>query len=162
MASTFAGQRDAPTHIIENGTPLLPVLCPHHFAISVPNLDAACDWYARILGFTIESRLTIDTIAARIAFLHREDFRIEIFDMPGAAALPETRHVPNYDLRTQGNKHMCFDIPNVAQAVVALRARGVDIAMEQMVHGNPTAFIRDVCGNLIELLEPFAADCKVS
>jgi len=27
-----------------------------------------------------------------------------------------------------------------------------------VVDGNPTAFVRDVCGNLIELLEPFAAD----
>jgi methylmalonyl-CoA/ethylmalonyl-CoA epimerase len=138
--------------------PLLPVLRPHHFGISVPDLDAAIDWYGRMLGFTLESRMTIEKIPARIAFMRRDSFRIEIFEVPGAAPLPEERRVPNLDLRTHGNKHMCFEVPDVPQAVAALRAQGADIAFELVVDGNPTAFIRDVSGNLIELLEPFAAD----
>lgn len=138
--------------------PLLPVLRPHHFGISVPDLDAAIDWYGRMLGFALESRMAIEKIPARIAFVRRGSYRIEIFEVPGAAPLPETRRVPNLDLRTHGNKHMCFEVPDVPQAVAALRAQGADIAFELAVDGNPTAFIRDVCGNLIELLEPFAAD----
>jgi methylmalonyl-CoA/ethylmalonyl-CoA epimerase len=39
--------------------------------------------------------------------------------------------------------------------VAALRQAGADIAFELTVQGNPTAFIRDCAGNLIELLEPF-------
>jgi methylmalonyl-CoA/ethylmalonyl-CoA epimerase len=49
-------------------------------------------------------------------------------------------------------------VPDVNAAVAALREAGADIAFELNVDGNPTAFIRDVSGNLIELLEPFAAD----
>lgn len=140
------------------GAPLLTVLRPHHFGISVPDLDAAIDWYARMLGFSLESRMTIDKIPAQIAFVRRDGYRIEIFEVPGAAPLPEARRVPNLDLRTHGNKHMCFEVPDVPQAVAALRAHGADIAFELVVDGNPTAFIRDVCGNLIELLEPFSSD----
>jgi methylmalonyl-CoA/ethylmalonyl-CoA epimerase len=141
-----------------SGAPLLPDLRPHHFGISVPDLDAAIHWYGRMLGFSLESRMTIDKIPARIAFVRRDSYRIEIFEVPGAAPLPQARRVPNLDLRTHGNKHMCFEVPCVPQAVAALRTQGADIAFELVVDGNPTAFIRDVCGNLIELLEPFAAD----
>lgn len=138
--------------------PLLPVLRAHHFGVSVPDLDAAIDWYARMLGFQLETRMTIDKIPARVAFLRREGFRIELFEVPGAAPLPDERRVPNLDLRTHGNKHLCFEVPDVPKAVAALREQGADIAFEVNVDGNPTAFIRDVCGNLIELLEPFAVD----
>ncbi|BFG80599.1 hypothetical protein PTKU46_86330 [Paraburkholderia terrae] len=138
--------------------PLLPVLRPHHFGISVPDLDAAIDWYSRMLGFALESTMTIDAIPARIAFLRRDAYRIEIFEVPGADPLPEVRRVPNLDLRTHGNKHMCFEVLDVPAAVAALRSRDADIALELVVEGNPTVFIRDACGNLIELLEPFASD----
>lgn len=150
--------RANPLDETQPGRPLLPVLRPHHFGISVPDLDAAIDWYGRMLGFTLESCMTIDKIPARLAFVRRDSYRIEIFEVPGAAPLPETRRVPNLDLRTHGNKHMCFEVPDVPQAVAALRTQGADIAFELVVDGNPTAFIRDVCGNLIELLEPFTAD----
>jgi methylmalonyl-CoA/ethylmalonyl-CoA epimerase len=138
--------------------PLLTQLRPHHFGISVPNLDTAIGWYERMLGFTLESRITIDKIPAHIAFVRRDGFRIEIFEVPDAAPLPDERRVPNLDLRTHGNKHMCFEVPSVPDAVAALRERGADIAFEVVVDGNPAAFIRDAAGNLIELLEPFAID----
>lgn len=128
---------------------------PHHFGISVPDLNAALDWYGRMLGFTLEKRLYIDKIPAHIAFVRRGEFRIEIFEVGGAAPLPEDRRVPNLDLRTHGNKHMCFEVPDVPRAVAALREAGADIAFELTVQGNPTAFVRDCAGNLIELLQPF-------
>ncbi|WP_321838910.1 VOC family protein [Paraburkholderia bannensis] len=142
--------------------PLLAALRPHHFGISVPDLDAAIAWYRRMLGFTLEQQLSIDKIPARVAFVRRDAYRIEIFEVPDAAPLPADRRVPNLDLRTHGNKHMCFEVPDVPAAVTALRKAGADIAFELTVDGNPTAFIRDVCGNLIELLEPFAADLRAA
>ena len=130
----------------------------HHFGISVPDLDAAVDWYGRMLGFTLEKRLHIPPIPADVAFVKRGAFRIEIFQVEGAAPLPEDRRVPNRDLKTHGNKHMCFEVPDVPAAVARLRALGADIAFEVTVEGNPTAFVRDCAGNLIEFLQPFAED----
>ncbi|MBU9641160.1 VOC family protein [Burkholderia gladioli] len=134
---------------------LLPVLRPHHFGISVPDLDAAIAWYDRVLGFVPEKQETIEQIPARAAFLQRDAYRIELFEIPGASPLPAGRREPDRDLHTHGNKHMCFEVPNVPAAVAALRAEGVEIAM---VDGNRMAYIRDLNGNLVELVEPFAVD----
>jgi methylmalonyl-CoA/ethylmalonyl-CoA epimerase len=128
----------------------------HHFGISVPDLDAAIAWYAEMLGFQLEKRLFIAPIPAQVAFVRRGDFRIEIFEVEGAAALPEGRRVPNLDLRTHGNKHLCFEVAAVAVAVARLRQHGADIAFETRVEGNPTAFVRDCAGNLIEFIQAFA------
>ena len=142
----------------ESFTSAIGPLRAHHFGISVPDLEAAVAWYQRMLGFSLEERLFIEKIPAHIAFVKRGDFRIEIFQVEGAAPLPDDRRTPNLDLKTHGNKHMCFEVPDVSAAVAALRDAGADIAFELKVDGNPTAFIRDVSGNLIELLEPFAVD----
>lgn len=136
-------------------TGVVGALRPHHFGISVPDLDAAIAWYGQMLGFELEQRLFIEKIPAHIAFVRRGEFRIEIFQVGGATPLPDDRRVPNLDLKTHGNKHMCFELPDVPAAVAALRQAGADIALELTVQGNPTAFIRDCAGNLIELLEPF-------
>jgi methylmalonyl-CoA/ethylmalonyl-CoA epimerase len=118
-------------------------------------MDEAIDWYGRMLGFSLEDRLFIDKIPAHVAFVRRGDFRIEIFQVEGAAALPADRRTPNLDLKTHGNKHMCFEVPDVAAAMTALRTAGADIAFETRIDGNPTAFVRDCAGNLIEFLQPF-------
>ena len=141
--------------IHEPHTGAIGPLRPHHFGISVPDLAAALAWYERMLGFSLERRLFIEKIPAHIAFVERGGFRIEIFEVAGAAPLPADRRVPNLDLKTHGNKHMCFEVPDVPAAVAALRAAGADIAFELTVDGNPTAFVRDCAGNLIEFLQPF-------
>jgi len=137
----------------ESFTSAIGPLRAHHFGISVPDLEAAVAWYQRMLGFSLEERLFIEKIPAHIAFVKRGDFRIEIFQV--AAPLPDDRRTPNLDLKTHGNKHMCFEVPDVPAAVAALRAAGADIAFETRVDGNPTAFVRDCAGNLIEFLQPF-------
>jgi len=136
-------------------TGIVGPLRAHHFGISVPDLEAAVGWYRRMLGFALEERLFIDKIPAHIAFVKRGDFRVEIFEVDGAAPLPPDRRVPDLDLKTHGNKHMCFEVPDVPAAVAALRSAGADIAFETRVDGNPTAFVRDCAGNLIEFLQPF-------
>jgi len=139
----------------ESFTSAIGPLRAHHFGISVPDLEAAVAWYQRMLGFSLEERLFIEKIPAHIAFVKRGDFRIEIFQVEGAAPLPDDRRTPNLDLKTHGNKHMGFEVPDVPAAVAALRAAGADIAFETRVDGNPTAFVRDCAGNLIEFLQPF-------
>jgi methylmalonyl-CoA/ethylmalonyl-CoA epimerase len=146
MAAATAGAADG----------VVGALRAHHFGISVPDLDAAVDWYGQMLGFSLEKRLFVAPIPAQVAFVRRGDFRIEIFEVEGAAALPKDRRVPDLDLRTHGNKHLCFEVSDVAAAVARLRDNGADIAFETRVDGNPTAFVRDCAGNLIEFIQPFA------
>ncbi|HSV52375.1 MAG TPA: VOC family protein [Burkholderiaceae bacterium] len=138
--------------------PVVDHIRAHHFGVSVPDLDAAIEWYRHFLGFELERRQHIAPIPADLAFMRCGDFRIEIFQVGGAASLPPERRVPNLDLKTHGNKHMCFEVASVAAATSALRAAGGDIAFEVEVDGALAVFIRDCAGNLIELVEPFRED----
>lgn len=130
-----------------------PEIKPHHVGVSVPDMDAAIDWYGRMLGFEVEMRTFIEIIPAEVAFIRRGDFRIELFQVAGAAPLPAERREPNLDVRTHGNKHLCLAVQDVSAAVQGLREKGADIVFEKVVQGTPMAFIRDNAGNLIELIQ---------
>ncbi|MGK9063737.1 VOC family protein [Stutzerimonas chloritidismutans] len=132
---------------------LAPAIKPHHVGISVPDMDAAIAWYARMLGFELEMRAFIELIPAQVAFIRRGDFRIELFEVEGAAPLPADRREPNLDVRTHGNKHLCLAVSAVETTVQGLREKGADIVFQKVVQGTPMAFIRDVAGNLIELIQ---------
>jgi methylmalonyl-CoA/ethylmalonyl-CoA epimerase len=155
--------------IVPTNGPLLPDLAPHHFSVSVPDIEAAIRWYADILGFAPEIHFTIDSIGAQWAFLKRDALRIELWQLGSGAAVPEARKDPGTDLKTGGTKHVAFTVPNLQECLELLVARGVDIAavqrqpIEPMVYDSePTepskppafaAFIRDPAGTLIELLD---------
>ena len=125
----------------------------HHGAMSVPNLDAAIEWYDRVLGFVLEKRFPIPAIPAEVAMLRREQMRIELFEVPGALPLPEERREPNLDNRTHGNKHFAFAVPDVDAAAEKLRMQQVDIVWVKRFPWGANIFLRDVAGNLIELVE---------
>ncbi|MFC3531247.1 VOC family protein [Vogesella facilis] len=130
-----------------------PDIKPHHAGISVPDLDASIDWYGRMFGFELESRVFIDIIPAHVAFMRRGNFRIELFQLDGAAPLPAERREPNRDLLTHGNKHVCYAVQDVVATVAGLREKGADIVFQKTVQGTPMAFLRDNAGSLIELIE---------
>ena len=131
----------------------------HHMGLSVPDLEASIKWYGDILGFSVEKRMEIPPIGAKIAWLKRDDFRIELFQMKGAAPLPEDRKIPNKDLLTHGWKHLSIEVADAAETLKTFKANGVEIAMENVVDGKTMGFIRDNAGNLIEINQlgpPFA------
>lgn len=131
-----------------------PDLRPHHLGVSVPDLDTAIAWYARMFGFELEERVFIDAIPGHVAFIARSGFRIELFQIDGAAPLSVERREPNLDVRTHGNKHICFAVSDVPATVAGLRDKGADIVFEKVIQGTPMAFLRDNAGNLIELIQP--------
>lgn len=128
---------------------------PHHYGLSVPDLEASIAWYCTNLGFTLEARHSLDAIPAQVAFLLLDDFRIELFAVENAAPLPEDRRVPDRDLRTHGNKHMAYATKDLPALLAALKKRGVDVVFQAVMHGTPIAFVRDNTGNLIELVHSF-------
>jgi methylmalonyl-CoA/ethylmalonyl-CoA epimerase len=148
---------------------LLPILGIHHVSVSVPDLDAAVDWYGAILGFRLEDRFEISAIPARGAFLRRDSLRIEIWETAGGGRVPALRRQPNTDIAEGGTKHVAFAVPDLQACLARLYERGVDIASVQRDRRAPmaceadprdatqgpafAAFIRDPGGVLIELLD---------
>ena len=125
----------------------------HHGGISVPDLEAAIAWYGRVLGFEVEKRFYIDKADAHAAMLKKGPLRFELFDVPGAAPLPEERRHPPADLRTHGNKHLAFRVESLDAFLQEMREKAVDIAFVVREKFGSGAFIRDCAGNLIEFVE---------
>ena len=134
-------------------------LKPHHGGISVPDLDASIAWYRDMLGFTVDLVMDIPADTGRLAMLKNGDFRVELFEVPGAAPLPDDRRYVDRDIRTHGMKHMAYVVRDVETLIAELRARGVDIVWDVQEHGGmKAAFVRDNSGNLVELME--GSECR--
>jgi len=125
----------------------------HHAGISVPDLEASIEWYETMLGFEVERCEPFPPLQGKVAFMRRGDMAFEIFEVPGAAPLPEDRRVPNKDLLTHGNKHVAFAVKDVRATVEVLKERGADIVFVLDIGGGTVSFIRDNSGNLIELFQ---------
>ena len=130
------------------------LLKPLHVGISVPDMDASIAWYEQMLGFRLVSDSYYEQLPARIAFLELGDFSLELFEVPGAAPLPDDRRVPNLDIRTHGTKHVAYAVEDLSGLMETLKSRGVDVAMDIFpMEGDLVAFIRDNTGNLLELIQ---------
>lgn len=121
--------------------------------MSVPDLGQAIAWYGAVLGFAEEFRFAIP--GAEVVMLKREDLRIELFCVEGAAPLPEGRSDPQGDVATHGNKHVAFAVPSLDAALAELALKGVEPVFTSCDGPQTIAFIRDCCGNLIELVEAY-------
>jgi len=125
----------------------------HHGGVSVPDLDAAIAWYRDMLGFEEERRFHIDKAKADVAFVRKGSLRFEIFQVAGAAPLPEERRFPPSDLRTHGNKHVAFRVDDLEVFLAEMETRGADVAMVVREGFGKGCFLRDCAGNLIEFVE---------
>jgi methylmalonyl-CoA/ethylmalonyl-CoA epimerase len=127
----------------------------HHGGVSVPDLEASIRWYREVLGFEVEHRFEIpkarrqggdDQARRRCAW--------SCSRLLDGKLLPEDRRVPDRDLQTHGNKHVCFGVQSVDAAEQELRAKGVDIVfVGRAMQLAPNIFMRDNSGNLIEFIE---------
>lgn len=151
-------------------TALAAPLAIHHVSVSVPDLNAALDWYARVLGFELEHRFEVPAIPARAAFMCRGAMRLELWQVgDDGARVPEQRREPHDDLRQGGTKHAAFLVSDLQACLERLANQGIDIAAVQRAPTLPmraeadpgdqsagpafAAFIRDPAGTLIELLD---------
>lgn len=129
---------------------------PDHAGLSVGDLEASIARYRDMLGFELLRVVDIPDAedAGRVALVKRYDSILELFCLPKAAPLPEERRHPAIDLVTQGVKHMAYAVSGLATLMTELKAKGVDVVRDIVVHdGSPCAFVRDNSGNLVEFVE---------
>jgi len=137
------------------GTPR-PRVRPHHVGISVADLEASIAWYQEFLGFSLEAVVPVPEDEGRVAMLLNDaGFRVELFELPGAAPLPDARRHPASDLRTHGVKHCAYAVTGIEAFAERLHAAGADFVWDLRVHEDvKVLFVRDNTGNLVELVEP--------
>jgi catechol 2,3-dioxygenase-like lactoylglutathione lyase family enzyme len=127
----------------------------HHGGVSVPNLEAAIEWYGRVLGFEEERRFYIPPAKAKVAMIRKGSLRFELFEPEEGNPLPEGRSHPPSDLRTHGNKHVAFRVADLDAFIAEMTGMGIEVPFVVREDFGTGCFIRDCAGNLIEfVVEP--------
>jgi methylmalonyl-CoA/ethylmalonyl-CoA epimerase len=125
----------------------------HHGGVSVPDLEAAIEWYGRVLGFEEERRFYIPPARANAVMIRKGPLRFELFEPEDALPLPEGRSHPPSDIRTHGNKHVAFRVSGLDAFIAEMTGIGIDVPFVVRESFGIGCFIRDCAGNLIEFVE---------
>src|SRR4029453_7527687 len=124
-----------------------------HVALSVPNIAESIAWYEKMLGFK-EVRRGGQPTGQQTAAIRRGNITIQLFQLPNAPPLPESRKTPSDDFRTHGVKHFGFEVENLPAVLAELKAKGVRMAFDMRDNpGTAFAFISDTPRNTIELID---------
>jgi catechol 2,3-dioxygenase-like lactoylglutathione lyase family enzyme len=135
----------------------LTSLTLHNLATVVSDLDAAVDWYQRVLGFSCQAR--IDLAEGEVAVLSGAGVQLELLtpsrmdEAPvrlDALFAPPPRH-----LLAIGNKFLVFEVDDLARASAELAELSVEILWreKELAPGWVATAIRDCDGNLINIFQ---------
>jgi methylmalonyl-CoA epimerase len=125
----------------------------HHVAVVVHSIDDAVRLYRDLLGLELESVMDIPTDRVRIAFLPVGEVKIELVE-----PTDDTTGVARFlAARGEGFHHVCFEVHNLAEALLRLEIDGVELIDTSPRRGaeGPVAFLhpRSCHGVLVELIE---------
>lgn len=125
-----------------------------HAGISVYHMEESVAWYQKNLGFeVVKDSGYVSALGAKIVFIEKDGFQIELFEYDNPKEIPSDRLTPNSDLQTVGTKHIAFSTTNMDALKKRFLENGVDIAHEVRMNGNAVMFVRDCNGVLIEFIQ---------
>lgn len=125
----------------------------HHVAVVVRDIEGSLRLWRDTLGLPVELVLPIEHDRVTIAFLPVGESKIELVqptdDTTGVARFLASRG--------EGFHHVCFEVPNISEALMRLEMDGIeliDTAPRKGAEG-PVAFLhpRSCQGVLVELIE---------
>ena len=125
----------------------------HHVALIVSSIEASLGLWRQALGLELETVLDIPYDRVRIAFLGVGESKIELVE-----PTDDTTGVARFLVsKGEGFHHVCFEVPNIAEALLHLEIDGIeliDTAPRKGAEG-PVAFLhpRSCHGVLVELIE---------
>jgi len=140
------------------------ILGVHHPALSVPNLEAALDFYCGKLGFEpvmnaeipsgippMNEAFGVDDAGCKVAIIKRGNSAIELFEFTG-------ENIPaadaNRPVSKHGITHICLAADDYEKDWAFLKDAGVAFNTDPMGESpSRWCYGRDPFGNVIELLE---------
>ena len=126
-----------------------------HYGLATANLEAMIDWYQKVLGMTVNRRVTPPAGTqggppfSAFAFISNDelDHRIVFFEMPGAVVDPDKR-------RHTGLQHVAFEyasLDDLLGTYVRLKGLGI-LSLWAADHGLGTSFYyEDPDRNVVEI-----------
>lgn len=125
-----------------------------HLGIAVRSLEAAVEFYERVLGFAVEGREEVAQEKVRVAMLPCGGPRIELLE-----AIAEDSPIARFIARRgEGLHHVALRVPDLEAAVERLRAAGARLAGDKIqtgAGGHRYIFVHpgSAGGVLLELVE---------
>lgn len=127
----------------------------NHVGVATASIEASVALYRDVLGATtIGAPFDLPAQGVRVCFIDAPNTQIELIqplsdESPIAAFLAKNP--------AGGQHHLCFEVPDIHEAVAALSARGARVLGEPRIgaHGTPIVFVhpKDMGGVLVELME---------
>ena len=138
----------------------MKVLKIDHIGIAVKSIDATKQLYHDLLGLTDAGSETVAEQKVTTAFFPIGDTEIELL----ASTSPDGPIAKYLDKKGEGVQHIAFRVENIEEALVELRARGVQLIDEKPRRGAGGAKIaflhpKSTFGVLIELCEREEKPC---
>jgi methylmalonyl-CoA epimerase len=125
----------------------------HHVAVIVRDLDASLGFWRDTLGLPVELVLPIEQDRVTIAFLPVGESKVELVT-PTDDSTGVARFLAN---KGEGFHHVCFEVPNLSEALMRLELDGIELIDSVARKGaeGPVAFLhpRSCHGVLVELIE---------
>ena len=133
----------------------------HHFALSVPDLDAAIAWYGRVLGFQLERRFDFPDSGTNIAhLLSPAGIRLELLYTPDSTPSPDLGLDAFGAIAHQGAKHIGLQVESLEAALAALQSQDVTV-LHPIATVEPAGvrnfWVLDLAGNQIEIVQPLTS-----
>jgi len=122
----------------------------NHVGMMVPDMDAAVAWYALMFGSRVLDRWSNPDAGMEWTHLSVGDLVVELVRMP-ELAMQATR---TYTLH-----HFALTVPDCDAFVSELEAKGVEVTRQPSDfdrHAIRWAFVKDLLGNVIEIISPIA------
>ena len=125
----------------------------HHVALIVRSIEDALSLWRDTLHLELETIMDIPTDRVRIAFLGVGESKVELVE-PTDDTTGVARFLAS---KGEGFHHVCFEVPNLAEAIIRLELDGLELIDTVPRRGaeGPVAFIhpRSCHGVLVELIE---------
>jgi methylmalonyl-CoA/ethylmalonyl-CoA epimerase len=125
----------------------------HHVALIVRSIEASFGLWRDALALDLETVMDIPGDHVRIAFLGVGESKVELVE-PTDDTTGVARFLAN---KGEGFHHVCFEVPNLAEALLRLEIDGIELIDSAPRRGaeGPVAFLhpRSCHGVLIELIE---------
>ncbi|QQV76418.1 methylmalonyl-CoA epimerase [Sphingomonas aliaeris] len=127
----------------------------NHVGVATPSIEKSIETYRTLLGAdVIGTPFDLPAQGVKVCFIDAPNTQIELIE-----PYDESSPIAGF-LRKDpagGQHHVCFEVPDIDQAVAEMTANGATILGAPRIgaHGTPIVFVhpRDFGGMLVELME---------
>jgi methylmalonyl-CoA/ethylmalonyl-CoA epimerase len=127
----------------------------NHVGVATPSIAASIETYRTLLGAeAIGEPFDLPAQGVKVCFIDAPNTQIELIE-----PFDDTSPIAGYLKKNPagGQHHVCFEVPDIHEAVAHLKANGATVLGEPRIgaHGTPIVFVhpKEFGGMLVELME---------